>query len=313
MNIVNIGRLLMETAELLQLLGKRWDIIKRLSEKEYYVIELAKALGKKVPQVSLELKELSEKGFVQYEQAAGGGARKLYRLTEFAKTVLPIANRLDEMKTQQHVERWQVDELVSIVEDEGLSEGLRLSYAQTFGHLIDDHIGDLLSNTRVRELLESVLKNPAPGKVSGELAKSVPRVLSFGLTEDRYADWVERRIYPVLLDNINSPNKEIRSRSMRHIVKIALLSRKPKLREEAKDLLLNMYFSKDVEPDGDFGKELVERLGELASKELFKMVRYRTESENAKDRMKAEKLLDQLRESVFTARQARLPDPGSRL
>lgn len=67
----------------------------------------------------------------------------------------------------------------------------------------------------------------------------------------------------------------------------------------APNLLLNMYFSKNVEPDGDFGKELLERSVELASKELFKVVRHRTESKNERDRMKAEKLLDQLRESVF--------------
>jgi len=285
---------------LLQLLGRRWSIINKLSEKKYFVIELAGALGKEVPQTSLELKELLEKGLVEC-QHSGGGARKFYELTEFAKTVLAIASRLDDLKTQPSIEPWQVDELVGIVEDVKLSEGLRLSYARTFGRLCDDHTEELLLNEGVRGLIERVVKNPVQDMIARELAKSMPRVLSFGLKKGRCAEWVERTIYPVLLGNIRSPHKEIRSKSMKNIVTIALLSDKPKLKEEARDLLLNMYFSKDVEPDGDFEKELLERLVELASRELFKAARRKTINENAKNRLKAEKLLDQLRESLFKA------------
>lgn len=49
-------------------------------------------------------------------------------------------------------------------------------------------------------------------------------------------------------------------------------------------------------------KELLSLLVELCSEELFKEARRRARSEDAKDRSKAEKLLDQLRESVFAAR-----------
>jgi len=294
----------METAELLQLMGKRWSIIKRLSEKDYYVIELAEVLGKKVPQASLELKELLEKGFVQCGQT-GVGARKVYRLTESTRTILAIVERFDELKAprRRSLEQWKLDELIGILEDVELSEGLRLSYAQAFCGLCSDHTGELLSNTRVRELLEGILKNPAYNPVSRELAKAVPYVLSFALTQNKGVEWVEKRIYPILLGNIKSQDKEIRFKSLKHIVSIALLSRKSKLAQGTRELLLNMYFSKDVEPDEDSGRELLLHLVELSSEELFKTVRYRAKSKDAKDRSKAERLLVQLRESVFAVRQ----------
>lgn len=61
----------MSIGELVELVGRRWNILQKLRLRRYYVSELAKDLGKTLPEVSKNLKNLEKNGLLQSVQGEG--------------------------------------------------------------------------------------------------------------------------------------------------------------------------------------------------------------------------------------------------
>lgn len=66
------------SSERAKLIGRSWDILEKLYDREYYVHELAEALGRSDAGVSPYLNALREKGLIDFEE--GAGRRRYYRL-----------------------------------------------------------------------------------------------------------------------------------------------------------------------------------------------------------------------------------------
>lgn len=297
----------MEKSELFELLGRRWNLLKKLSEKEYFVSELADAMGMSVPPISVQLKELLEKGFLECEQGEGKKLKR-YRLSPFTKRLFAVVNETPEAPLEKPLQEWQTRELLDILSDQELSEELRLSYSQVFFRLCGDSPDEMLADADVRRLLERIAANPTQDKVMESLARSFTYVLPYAMHTNIHETWVWKRIYPVLLRNMQSQNKQIRSWSIKKVGRIAALSKNPQTSRDVRNKLLEAWFSEDVVPDGDLGKELQQELLELASKELFQYVRKMARSESSAHRSKAEKLLGLLKESIFPRRRSNVPE-----
>jgi hypothetical protein len=153
-----------------------------------------------------------------------------------------------------------------------------------------------------------IAANPTQDRIVVSLARSFTYVLPYAMRTNIHETWVWVRIYPVLLKNMQSQDKQIRSWSVKKIGRIAALSKNPQTCRDIRNKLLEAWFSEDVEPDGDLGKELQQQLLELASKELFQYVRKMARSGSSAHRVKAEKLLELLKESIFQRRNLNVPD-----
>ena len=166
----------MELAKTIELIGKRWEILDKLSERRYYVTELAKVLGKSPPEISKNLKELEEEGLVEYAQKKGAKLKYCYT-SDYAKRIVAAISQVTKSKKKEKLEEWQIDEFVTILQDENLSDNLRLSYSESFRRICSEHPEQVASHKRSQRLFQEVAADPFHDSVRKDLMRSVSAVL----------------------------------------------------------------------------------------------------------------------------------------
>jgi DNA-binding MarR family transcriptional regulator len=284
----------MKHAEAIRLLGKRLDILEKLREREFYVSELAKELGKQKPEISKYLRELEDNGLVEHEQKEGG-RRKYYRVTEYAKKILEAINQVTQPIElgPKKVEEWQINEFLNVLEDADLSDDVRLSYSKAFHGVCTEQPTEIIDHEGVQRLFEKVADDPFHDKATENLARSVSITLPHALQDEKGSKWVTTRLYPILIKNVGNKNEENRKWTIRQLGKIAGLSRGLAKREVVKKFL-QIWFSDDMEPNSESGKEVKLELVNFASKELFKNVKAKAKDPNTRVKGKAEILFKEL-------------------
>jgi DNA-binding MarR family transcriptional regulator len=283
-------------AELLVLLGKRFNILLRLSKKKYYVSDLAKELHRHASQISMELKELEKRKLLKSEQKAGE-RRKYYELSEYGKMIVLAISHAAQPIAEGKLENRQLDRLLRILEDKKLSDNLRKSYSASFLRVCREHPREVMDNVEARKLLVEVIEGSFDGAVGESLRGSVSAILLFALRVDEWSEWISRTIYPVLIENLRSENQEIKLWSMKRLGQIAGLSVKPSLRHKIEEKFFEIWFSGETDSESGIGETVVEQIVYLFSNGLFEKVMAKTK--NAKDKEKAEILLEKLKEFLM--------------
>ena len=275
----------------IELMGRRWSILQRLSQRKYYVSELAKELGKSPPEISKNLKELEENGLVRWEQK--GGLLKYYYVSDYAKRFLTAVSALPARKPKEKLEVWQINEFLDILEDPSLSEDLRLFYSNSFHDICDRYPIEVVSHNRARTFFEEIVADPLRDKVREDLKRSVSAVLPYALRHVEWKNWVLEKLYPVFVENVENKNGEIRVWVVTKIGQIASIE--SSVKHKTKDKFLEIWFSDDTDPDSKIGKEVKQKLVDLASKSLFEDVRSKARNQDVKVKAKAEILLKGLK------------------
>lgn len=283
----------MNVGGLVELVGRRWNILEKLRQRKYYVGELAKELGKTLPEISKNLNELEESGLLRCEQ--GEGRRKYCYTSDLANRILGVSIEAIQSKPKEKLEEWKISELLDILEDQSLSERLRLSYANMFHTISSEHPEAVLIHENIQELFEKAVTEPNGDEVRQELIKSMNTILPHALKNENWRYWVLEKLYPLLVKNAEDrqASEEIRSRAMSKIVQIASLCEGTTLRHQANKMLLEIWFSDDTDKNSKLGEEVRQELACLCSRPLFADVKAKAKDPKLKD--KAEILLETLK------------------
>jgi len=286
----------MGLAGTIALMGKRWSIIEKLSKRKYYVSELAREFKKSAPEISINLKELERNGLLEFEQKEGE-RRKYYYLSDYANRIFRAVTQVTQVKPKERFEGWQMNEFLSILEDQDLSDDLRLVYSESFYRICREY-PMVISHKKVRDLFERVAKDPFRDKVRKSLMRSISAILPHALQNKKWTDWVLTRLYPIFHENMDNEDERIRVWGIGKIGRIASFDIEP-LKHKAKEEFLHIWFSNDTDPDSELGRELKRQLMDLSSKQLFEDVRAKTKNKNKRIKAKAETLLDGLKECLM--------------
>lgn len=292
----------MNIGECLELIGKRWNILMKLYERKRYVNELAGELHKSPPQISKELKELKNNGLVEYEQKEGKRL-KYYYLTDSAKKILAAVTVATRSEPEETLEKWQVDEFLSILEDQSLSDELRQSYSEGFHSICAEHPKQVIGNMKARKLLEKVVANPLYDKVTQGLMISVSTILEHVSRLENGRKWVSETLYPVFFRNMKNKNEKIQVWAIRMVGKMASSNINLSVKRDAEKEFLDIWFSDETDPNSKLREAVRLQLMKLVSKRLFENVRARAKSQ--KDKAKAEALLEALKTCLLPKRSVR--------
>jgi DNA-binding transcriptional regulator GbsR (MarR family) len=286
----------MEHAKLIELLGKRWNMLRILSRKEHYVSELARILKSNKPQTSVTLRELERENLV--ELASRKPQRlKYYRATDYAQKLMDAIDEVTAEKTSGKLEEWRIDELVSVVKDDKLAENVRVTYSEALSEVCTSHLAEAIQIDEVRRLLEEVAKEPYKSPVNKPMARRMHYILSLIPASKENEEWVVKKLYPIFLQNTKSKDERVRTWAVAKIMRVAQLNNQ--VRADTIRELLKIWFSKDFDPSSQPGLEIRQELSVLASKALFKELRKKATVEDPKTRVKAETLLKTLRDCLL--------------
>jgi len=286
-------------AESLELIGKRWNILEKLSEKKYYVSELAEELGKKTPEISKNLKELEKNELVECEQKEGD-RRKYYHISDYTKNILTAVTQASQSKSKEKLEEWQINEFLSVLEDEDLSDTLRVKYSKSFQDVCNAHQEEVISHKGAQRLFMKVAVDPFHDKITEALMLSLSALLR-GLRKE-WSDWALRKLYPIFAKEMEDIeiDERIRVWAIIRVGELAGSGIALSLKDEAEKKFLKIWCSNDTDPQSKLGIEVEQQLVNLASRALFEKVRARAKDQDLK--VKAEILLERLTECLLPAR-----------
>jgi len=290
-----------EIGELVKLIGKRWDILAKLLEmKKSYMSELSKELKKSIQQLHFELKELEKKGLVKSEQDKKE-RRKYYRITDYSDRILTAIDQAFWMMPREKLEEWHIDMLLDVLQDRDRTDTLRLSYSESFHRICLQYPIEVISYQQAREFLERILTEKSTDKVEWDLKKrSLSAILSHVSRHKEWCEWVMKEVYPALLEYVEDEEEESRIWAIQMMGRIATNITDSSIKDGIVEKLLEIWFSRGVDPSSKFGNELFCLLLSLSSRKLFKKVMVMAKTEE--NRKKAEMLLERLKDNLLPCR-----------
>jgi DNA-binding HxlR family transcriptional regulator len=288
----------MEIAERIELIGKRWKILEKLSKNKYYVSELARKLGKHTPQISENLKQLEKGGLVECAQKEGEKLRYCCA-SDYAKKIIEAVTEITQPQPIEGLKKWQVNEFVDVLEDQELSYDLKQSYSESFRRICSEHKKEVISNERARDLFKKIAIDPFQDKIFEDLMRSLSALLR-GLRKE-WSNWVLEDLYPIFVENMEKKKKNEKTRlwAIKKVGQIASSGINSFIKVEARNKFFEIWFSNDTDPVSAFGKEVEQQLANLASEEMFKIVRAKAKDQDQKVKDKAEILLERLKECLL--------------
>ena len=289
----------MNIGESVKLIGMRWKIFEKLSEKEYYVSELAKELRKSPPEISKNLKDLEKVGLVECKQKEGQKL-KYCHISDYANKILTAINQVTPLKPKKSLDDWQMNEFLNILEDQNLSDDVRLFYSNSFQCICSDYPTEVINHKRVQRLFEKVAADPFYDKVREGLMRSLSVILR-KLRHKEGTNWALKKLYPIFVRKMEDEavNQEIRVWVTRQIGNIAGSSMDLPKRIKVEKKFLDIWYDDNTDPESDLGKKLEQQLVDLASRRLFENVRAKATDKNPEVKTKAEILLKRLKECLM--------------
>jgi len=287
----------MKLAESVKLIARRWNIFEKLSQNKYYMSELANELGKSKPEISKNLKELEKKGLLECKEEEG---RKYYRVSDYANKILTAVNQVTQLKPKKSLDDWQINEFLNILEDQNLSNDVRLFYSNSFQCICSDYPTEVINHKRVQRLFEKVAADPFYDKVREGLMSSLSTILR-KLHHKEGTNWVLKKLYPIFVRNMEDKEatQEIRVWAMRQVGKIASSCIDSSKKIEVEKKFLEIWYDDNNDPESDIGKKVKEQLVAFASRRLFKNVMSKAKDRNPEVKAKAEILLKSLKDCLM--------------
>ncbi len=189
-----------ELGELIAVVGKRWPILAKLKEGEFYVAQLATVLDKKKPDMSNYLSELERAGLVSSKLVGG---RKYFALTrQGLRIVEALSQSVQETKlVMRELDPGAVSLVLRGAGDPGIkNDTVKERLAQGFLYLCDRGIWRY---DEVKQLFVRIVQHPgsfdsdAGKRYRDGMRSAVRRMLDDG--SERL--WVVRELYPGILRN----------------------------------------------------------------------------------------------------------------
>jgi len=237
----------------LRLLGSYWQILHRLLPREGVettISWLEKELRKDKSQLSRELNLLKEHGLVDFKLK---GRVKIWHLTEEGSIFVSyLLKAMEELKLEERRragvegELWKVEQLLSLIDDKGLSEELRVTFASTLHSMVSSEPVLIVERCEsLKQYFKSWIKNPPIDDRIGEMKRrmlsvSMPKLL----LSDKTKEWA-LSMYPDLQKLLNHESLEVKIWAIGLLGDIARLSH---MKREITNLFLKMLFDPGTEP-----------------------------------------------------------------
>ena len=195
--------------DLVEVVGRRWGLLKQLSEKEEYVSGLAKKINKKAPDVSGYLKELKEHGIVEHEERASPekGMRKYYSLTDKGKTIVEFFMHLESPKVRSPaaVDRWKVEWCLRALDPTISNEEIRYKLAYAFFELCESKVWE---HEKVLEIFMRIVKKPEDfnDKVGERFRTGFTRALRWMVEDEKMRTWVVKNLFNLVVISAQDKN-----------------------------------------------------------------------------------------------------------
>jgi DNA-binding MarR family transcriptional regulator len=278
-----------EEQELVALIGRRWNILSKLSKRKYYVGDLASELDRSAPQISYELSKLKQAGLLESEENGEKNRRKYYFLSNYGERVVKSIFEAVDAKPSSEFEDWKISEFLEVLGDQNMSEQLRESYAQSFNRLCREYPEIIFRNEKAVRILEDTARNPVEDKVSSELKKSVKTILRKAHYIDEGKEWASETIYPILKKNLKSENEKTFEWTIGLLSEFAI-SLDRQIRREIEEYFVDMWFSEGLDLESNICGVIKQGIMTLFSKDLLKTIKKRMR--NPREKMKSEILLE---------------------
>lgn len=269
----------------LRLLGNYWQILYRLVPKEGVKPTLSwlkKELKRDKSQLSRVLNELKRHGLVDFKLE---GKTKLWHLTEEGSIFVSYLSRAMEevelkrgRKADVEGELWKVNQLLTLIDDEGLSKELRETLANRLHELVSlEPVLIVEKCDRLKQSLESWIKNPPIDDKDDRIGvwkrKMLSTLMVKLLSDERTKDWV-LSLYPDLKNLLNHEKLEIKKWAIRLLGDIARLSNIENQRE-IMSLFLEMFLDPSGEPVAEaLHSELIHIFTTLPEDEKIRVLDY---------------------------------------
>ena len=281
-----------EKDNIIELIGKRWTLLGKLSEKRWGSLrEFATALKKSPSQVFRDFKQLEEEGLAKRIQGEQG-RRFYYCISENGKRIFTACESALRQKPERKFEDYKIQTLLHVLENESLSLPIRLAASESFRNACSNYPEEVLNIDKAREVLQRVASDRSRERVSESLRRSVSAILRRSSTLISYRNWILKEIYPTLLENLNAEDPDIRIWTAKMIHKIAVAGIDISARTLAKNTALDIWFSGNLDDNEGLRLNIQGQLRELFSEQLFKEIM--EETKNPDRKRKAEQLLETL-------------------
>jgi DNA-binding MarR family transcriptional regulator len=253
----------LELDELVELVGRNWDILEKLRQKEHYVTELATELEKAKPQVSSSLKTLADAELVRSEQKEGD-RRKYFTITaRCEKLIRAIAEATapEEKHEELKVDFQAIDMCLDFVMDGDLSEDVRSRFATLlFNSIRDAPVLILAEHRGAKQLFEKIAADPPSGEAETDKCLRDAFSTSIGqlVSDQSTSSWVLTTLYPkikkVMVKKGLPPHLQVWTISV--MKSIGRLSPDPEVRDEVRKKFLSMYYDKTLKLEDEGTRRL---------------------------------------------------------
>ena len=293
-----------EGEELAKLLGKehRYAILVELyPDSRSYVTELAGVLDIDRRNLGRYLKELQEKGLVSFseeQRPEGGKPYRYYHLTDSGKKIIATFKGVTTKVEEVGPEKWQINKIVDLLEDQTLSTNLKEAVANRFFSICQQDPIYMTENEKVREIFEDMIENLTQfnEKVVERLRASISASFTRLLTDKNRGKWVLAKLYPSLVRCLDDETKDqkLRTWALRKIGDICRIGPDQQIQKKAREKIFEVYFSSEINSDSKLGEEAKQQLVWATSKDLFEMIQEKTKSSDALEKTKAEMLIEEM-------------------
>lgn len=296
--------------DLIEVVGRRWGIAKRLYlEEEDYVGGLAEKIKKKAPDVSGYLKELEKCGVVKHEERASPekGVRKYYSLTDKGKTIVEFFMHLESpVRFPVQVDRWKVEWCLRALDPNISNEETRYRLAYAFFKLCESRVWE---HKEVLEIFMRIVKRPEDfnDKVGERFRTGFKHALRWMVEDEKMSMWVLKNLFNLVVISAQDKNLNDELRAFF----ISLLDRfflaYPEKRGRILKIAREIVFEDDVKKDCKIyqnGKNIILRCFEPGFEsyrdEMFNLLLKRADDSDPSIKEKAEDLLQSFTNQLTT-------------
>jgi len=125
------------------------------------------------------------------------------------------------------------------------------------------------------------------------------------LADKDRGNWALERLYPSIVRCLEDKTKDdkIHAWALRLIGNVCRIGSNQRIQKEAREKILETYFSSETNTDSTLGEEAKRELIELTSKGLFEKIQQKTHSDDKLIKKKAEILIEEMIKSFSLRRQ----------
>lgn len=197
--------MVLETAKQVELVGRRWIILEKLRQKNYYVTELADELGKTPPDVSALLAELKKAELVKSKKSEGE-RRKYYAPTKRCHMIVDFILELQHPDVEPTLDEIGNEKIVTCLKalDPSLrNEKVKYQLANAFFTLCDKN--RVWEHEEVLGVFRRLVKRPeefGDDKTEERFRAGLRSAMHWMMQNDKMRKWIKENLYDEVNRNV---------------------------------------------------------------------------------------------------------------